>query len=86
MKRALLIAALVAAAGAGCVTASRAASTSVPSCPRHAPKVGSQGLITKKFVRPGAIAMRLCRYFGINWAIRRDSKDQQRKWGKNMNI
>ena len=77
MKRALLIAALVVAAGFGCVTASRAASTTVPSCPGHAPKPVSQGLITKKFVRPGAIAMRLCRYYGINWGDSQGLRDQR---------
>ena len=59
------------------MTASRAASATVPSCPRHAPKPVSQGLTTKKFVRPDAIALRLCRYFGINWGDSQGLRDQR---------
>lgn len=67
MKRVLLIAALT-AAGAGYVTASRAATAAVPACPGHAPKLTARGAGKKHFVRPGADAMRLCRYYGVNWA------------------
>lgn len=67
MKRALLIAAFL-AAGAGYVAASHAASTSVPACPGRAPQPTAHGAPVKRFVRPGATAMRLCRYYGINWA------------------
>jgi hypothetical protein len=66
MKRAFLIAAVV-AAGAGAVTASHAAGASAPACPAHAPKLVSHGITEKRFVRPGANAMRLCRYSNINW-------------------
>lgn len=66
MKRFLLIA-LLAATGTGFVTASHAASSSVPPCPGHAPTLLSRGAPARGFVRPGAIAMRLCGYYGINW-------------------
>jgi len=66
MKRALLIAAVV-AAGVGYATASHAASATVPACPSRAPKFASQGAAAKRFVRSGATAMRLCRYYGVNW-------------------
>jgi hypothetical protein len=66
MKRVLVIAAVV-AAGAGAVTASHATNASVPACPGHAPKLVSHGITDKRFVRPGASTMRLCRYYNINW-------------------
>jgi len=61
VRRVLLIAALV-AAGAGYVTASPSAGTSVPACPGHAPlpQPAAKGAPLKHFVRPGATAMRLC--------------------------
>ena len=76
MKRALLIAAVV-AAGAGYVTASHAARASVPACPGHAPKLGTRGVGTKHFVRPGATAMRLCRYYGVNWGDSQGLRQQR---------
>lgn len=65
VKRVLLIAALAAAA-AGYVTASRAASYSPPRCPAHAAKP-SLGVKTRSFVRPNASALVLCRYANVNW-------------------
>jgi hypothetical protein len=68
MKYTLLLAAIaVAAVAAGSVTASHAARASVPACPGHAPKLVSSGAPAGPFVRPGATAMRLCRYYGVNW-------------------
>lgn len=66
MKRAFLIGAVL-ATGAGAVTASHAASARVPACPAHAPRLISHGITENHFVRPGATAMRLCRYSNINW-------------------
>ena len=69
MKRALLLAALIAvAAAAASVSASHAASTSLPTCPSRAPKfVGTLGT-SNPFVRPRANALRMCRYYKNNWA------------------
>jgi hypothetical protein len=69
MKNATLIAAIaVAVVAAGSVTASRAASAGVPTCPGHAPKTVSP-VTARHFVRQGATAMRLCRYYGVNWGF-----------------
>jgi hypothetical protein len=70
--------AVLAAASVGCVTASHAASTSVPACPGHAPKFDSVDLdVAGAFVRPGATAMRLCRYYGINRADPKGLRQQR---------
>lgn len=67
VKRALFIAAVVAAA-ASYVGASGAGTRGIPACPGHAPKQIA-GAKTKSFVKPGATAMRLCRYYGNNWGF-----------------
>ena len=70
MKQALVIAAIaVTAAAAGSVTVSHAASASVPKCPAHTPKTIKPPVNTRHFVRQGATAMRLCRYYGVNWGF-----------------
>jgi hypothetical protein len=77
MKPALLVAVLV-AAGAGYVTASHAGRTSVPACPAHAPKMSTFGTqVGGKFVRLGANAMRLCRYYGVNWSDSKGLRQQR---------
>lgn len=69
MKRALLlaVAAVIAAACASVAVGSRGA-VSAPLCPKHAPPTVSLDVGTKTFVRSGAGVVRLCRYYGVNWA------------------
>jgi len=70
--------AAIAAAGAGYVTASHATSTRVPACPAHAPKMSTfDTQVGGDFVRPGANAMRLCRYYGINWGDSKGLRQQR---------
>ena len=76
MKRALLIAALV-ATGVGSVMASHAAGASVPVCPGHAPKLTPRGAALRHFVRPGATEMLLCRYYGVNWGDSQGLRQQR---------
>ena len=61
MKHALLVTA-IALTAAGYVSASHAASATVPACPTNAPQSISPGVASRHFVREGASAMRLCRY------------------------
>lgn len=78
MSRVLLIAA-VAAIGTGCVTPSHAAAMSVPVpvCPGHAPTLTPRGAALRHFVRPGAGAMLLCRYYGVNWGDSQGLRQQR---------
>jgi hypothetical protein len=64
-----LLALAVAALAVGYATAGHAAATrAVPKCPAHAPEVVSLD-VAGRFVRPGATAVRLCRYYGDNWGF-----------------
>jgi len=71
MKRAALlpVAVVILAVSLGSTRAATgAASLSVPKCPSHAPKFTSLNLTSSHFVRPGAGAIRLCRFYKVNWA------------------
>lgn len=59
----------VAALAISFVATGRAATApAVPKCPAHAPKFTSVMGTSKPFVETGAQAVRLCRYYKINWA------------------
>lgn len=75
MRRALLL--LSTLALAGCASSAGTVSTnanhpppqqiSVPHCAPTAPRLVNLDVGTRRFIRPGATALRLCQYFNINW-------------------
>jgi hypothetical protein len=77
VKLALLICAALVLAG--CASAARrpprvvspvALQISAPSCPAQRPQAASLDVATSRFVRPGAVRLRLCRYASLNWGGR----------------
>jgi hypothetical protein len=86
MKSALLLpmlgAVLAGCAWSGAPVTSRAnhpppRQISVPGCLPTAPQLVNLDVGTEPFIRPGAVALRLCEYYGFNWggrprALRRD--------------
>lgn len=62
----MLIAAAAAATTVAFATVSRAVGPSVPACPTRASQTIPRGHAQHHFVRPGAIALRLCEYSGLN--------------------
>jgi hypothetical protein len=79
MKRALLVLPALALA-AGCASSGVSVTTtanhppprriSVPGCLPTAPPLMNLDVATDPFIRPGAVALRLCEYHGFNWGGR----------------